>query len=984
MTKRWTLVADLQRCVGCDACTVACKQEHDLPVGLTWNPVFTIGPVGAFPNLSACHLPRPCMHCARPRCMDACSTGAIVKRDDGIVYVEKEGCNGCAVCVDACPYGAIAMNTARDVAEKCTFCMHRVSQGLQPACVESCVGKALFFGDAQDPSDRVYHLLRDQAHRVFTLWPELNTGPSVVYLKAKNYTGEIPRDVLRQRQPHPTVSPVEWMPPSFPKRQEGEDIVVRTACLDCHSRCGALVHVKDGVVLKVEGNPEHPLSRGIMCAKGSAVRQVLYHPERLNYPLKRTRPKGDPDPGWQRITWDEALGTIARKLLGYKEEFGAESVCFGHGTGRETVQHCARMTNTFGTPNRTGVTNLCTGPQSSAARAVWGAALHGFEADFARARCIVLWGFNPSHSAPAQAQHILDAMEKGAKLIVVDPVFTPLASKADLWLPLRPGSDGALALAWMNVIVQEELYDREFISKWSNGPFLIRGDNARPLTEADVVPGGDALRFLVWDVKRQRAAPCDTPGVEPALSGSFQVGNIACRTAWDHFTDRLTDYSPETVSEVTWIPTETIREAARAYARARPAAVGLMLGPSQHSNGFQNNLALNQLIGLCGNMDVPGGNVDWQGGFARWFAIGWPALEKLPPEQPEKRLGAKEFPFLSAGILACAHYTKVWEAILTGSPYPVKAMVTVASNILAAVENPREAREALEKLEFLVVMDYFMTPTGELADIVLPAAHWTERDTLSEADSKNFITARPRCVDPMYERWPDEKFYNELAKRLGLADLWWENVEAILNWELRQFGIDWEEMKQRYIIEVPKGYRSYEKGGFRTPTKKVELYSTTLAGMGFDALPYYDEPFYSPIRDPEMAREYPLVLTAGGRLAGYYHSAYRNIPWLRELAPDPQLNIHPQTAATLGIKEGDWAWVETVMGRVRQKAHLNSGLDPRVVQVYHGWWQGHADPGEEGYGWDGSNANLLIDNKHNDPYVGAPDMRATLCKVYRA
>ncbi len=983
MTKQLTMVVDLQRCVGCDACTVACKQEHDLPVGITWNPVLTAGPVGSFPNISACYFPKQCMHCSSAPCIDACPTRAIVKDERGIVHINREDCDGCALCVDACPYDAVSMNSLTGLAEKCTFCSHRVAKGLQPACVQSCVGKAMFFGDPEDPSDRVYHLLKEQAGRAFRLWPELKTGPSVVYLRAKNYQGEIPRDVLRQRPSGAVAVPVKWMPPAWP-RQEEADKVVRTACLDCHSRCGALVHVTDGVVTKVEGNPEHPLSRGIMCAKGNAVRQILYHPERVNYPLKRTRPKGDPDPGWQQISWDEALDTISQKLLGYKAEFGAESVCFGFGTGRETNQYCFRITNTFGTPNRTGVTNLCTAPQSAAARVVWGGGLHGIEPEFAEAQCIVLWGYNPFNSIPIHAQHILDAQEKGAKLIVVDPVFTPLASKADAWLPLRPGSDGALALAWMNVIVQEELYDRGFITKWSNGPFLVRGDNGKLLTEEDLIQGGDGQKFMVWDEEQGRVRPYDAPDVTPALNGSFQVGNIPCRTAWDHFTDRLTDYAPEAVSDVTWIPVEQIKETARAYAKARHAALGIHLGISHHTNGFQNNLAVNQLIGICGNLDVEGGNVDWPVGISRWFAMGWPALEALPPGQAEKRLGAKEAPLLSGGVFACAHYTKVWEAILTGKPYPVKGMVLVATNPILSVENSKEARQALEKLEFLAVMDYFMTPTGQLADIVLPAAHWTERDNLSEEVCRNFITARPRSIDPMFQRWPDEKFYNELAKRLGLEKSWWKDVEEILNWELSEFGITWEEMKEKYIIEVPKKYRSYEENGFRTPTKRVELYNTTLGRLGFDSLPYYEEPFYSPLRAPEMAREYPLILTASGRVTGYYHSAYRNIPWLRELTQGPQMSLHPRTAASLGVREGDWVWIETNMGRIKQQAHLNEGINPRVVQVPHGWWQGCKELGEDGYGWDSANVNVLIDNKHNDPYTGTPDMRGTLCKVYKA
>jgi len=976
------MVIDLQRCVACHACTAACKQEHDLPLGMNWNPVLTVGPVGSYPNLSACYVPKPCMQCRDAPCIESCPTDGLKRRTDGIVELEQDECTGCNACVDACPYGAITMNPLTGLAEKCTFCMHRVDQGLKPACVLTCVGKAMFFGNAADPADPVARLLEEQSARAFRLWPELNTGASVVYLKAKNHSADIPRSILAQQTANP-IRNVDWMPKAWPRHEDGADRVVKTACLDCHSRCGALVHIKDEKVVKVEGNPDHPLSRGIMCAKGNAARQVIYHPERCNYPVKRTRPKGDADPGWQRITWEEALATISSKLLDYKARFGAESVCFGFGTGRETNQYSFRITNTFGTPNRTGVTNVCTGPQTAAARLVWGGGLHGIEPDFAHTKCVVLWGFNPSHSFPAQAQHILDAQEKGAKLIVVDPVFTPLASKADLWLPIRPGTDGAMALAWMNVIVDEDLYDKQFITQWSNGPFLVRSDDGKLLTAADLAPDGDPKKHIVWDETGQRAVASDAPGIRAALLGSFEVNGIACRTAWQHFTERLSQYSAEAVSSIVRVPAELIRTAARTYARAKPAALGMHLGPTQHSNGFQNNIALNQLVGLCGNIDVVGGNVDWNVGISRWFAMGWPALDKLPPGMAEKRLGSQGAPLLSSGVFACAHYTEVWKAILTQEPYPVKAMVLVATNPVVSVENSKAARQAFEKLEFLVVMDYFTTPTAELADIVLPAAHWTERENLSEEICKNFITARQRSIEPLYERWQDEKFYNELAKRLGLADLWWKDVEEILNWELEQFGLTWQQMKEKYIFEVPKTYRAYEAAGFRTPTKRFEVYSTTLKAMGFDAFPYFEEPRSRRGVQSELAQGFPLVLTISGRIPGYYHSAYRTIPWLRELAPDPLLSIHPSTAKSLGINEGEWITVETQMGRVKQKAHLTEGVDPGVVQAYHGWWQGCKELGIAAYGWDSANANVLVDNGRNDPYTGTPDLRSTPCRIVK-
>jgi len=321
---------------------------------------------------------------------------------------------------------------------------------------------------------------------------------------------------------------------------------------------------------------------------------------------------------------------------------------------------------------------------------------------------------------------------------------------------------------------------------------------------------------------------------------------------------------------------------------------------------------------------------------------------------------------------------------MTGKPYPVKAVHLHGSNPVVTRANAKEVYKALRQVEFLVVADLFMTPTAELADIVLPVATWLEINHVAEAWKRHgYVFARQKVIE-VDECWSDHKIFNELGKRMGQEGYWWDTVEGGLNYILEPSGLTWEQFKQKGYIKGEMEYRKYEKKGFSTPTRKVELYSTILEGWGYDPLPQYKEPPESPVSTPELLKEYPYILTTGRRSPVFFHSANRMIPWLREIHPDPIVEIHPEMAKKHGIKDGDWVFVESPRGKVKQRARLTQGIDPRVVAAEHGWW--FPEIATPDHGWDISNVNILTDNdlEKNDATVGANNLRALLCKIYLA
>ncbi|MBU0515601.1 MAG: molybdopterin-dependent oxidoreductase [Proteobacteria bacterium] len=688
----------------------------------------------------------------------------------------------------------------------------------------------------------------------------------------------------------------------------GELKKVRTTCRSCHGGCGVIAHVKDGRLVKVEGDPESPISHGTLCSKCLAMTQLVYHPDRILHPMKKGRS------GWERIGWDEALDTVIEKFNQVIDEFGAESIVIGQGTGRDYESHLYRFANQLGTPNVLTAGHMCYVSRVGATLitcgnlpvADWGG----------RPQCIVMWGCNPQWTNPDEHKGVdfWRAYKQGAKLIVIDPRRGFLAKKADLWLQLRPGTDGALALGFLRVIIEEDLFDQEFTANHVNG----------------------------WEVFRQM----------------------------------VMDQTLDRIEEITWVNKDLIRRAARLYAQTKPAALQWGVPTEQTNNCTDCTRLLTGLMALTGNLDAPGGNAFFVPPPVRSVSA-FSRHKDLSAEQRQKRLGGDQYKLASR--VAMISPKAAWDAILTGEPYPLKAGLLCGTNPVITRAKAGEAYAALKKLGFLAVIDFFLTPTAELADVFLPAGTWLEQNHVADNWKRHgYVLARQKAVE-VEECWQDHKIFMELGKRMGQE--WWDTVEDALDYLLEPSGLTWEEFKEKGWLKGEQKYYKYKENGFSTPTGKVELYSTVLEKWGHDPLPKYTEVPESPVSSPELIEKYPYILNAGLRTPTFFHSANRQIPWLREIRPDPIVEIHPDTAQKHGVQDGDWIHIESPRGRIKQRAKLNDGIDPRVIVAEHGWW--FPEIKDEGHGWDVSNINILTDNDPRtlDPVMASTNLRACLCNI---
>ncbi|MFC1868818.1 molybdopterin-dependent oxidoreductase [Thermodesulfobacteriota bacterium] len=705
---------------------------------------------------------------------------------------------------------------------------------------------------------------------------------------------------------------------------------MKSVCAPCHSNCGVLAHIKDGRVIKIEGDPTHPENEGSMCVRGLSFTQMLYHPDRIKYPMKRIGEKGEGK--WQRISWDEALDTIASKMGEAKEKYGPESVAFNFCDGpRGNMGPGWAFQTALGSPMLCGTdAHYCLRPQATASFVTFGpgnffTGHDGF--DFANSKCILIWGANLFESQPSKGKEIIKGLKNGAKIIAVDPRFTNLAAKADLWLQIRPATDGALALGMLSYIIEQELYDKEFVEKYCFG--------------------------------------------------------------FERLKERLKEYPVEKVSEITWVPAEDIRKAATMYATLKPGTLALYMGLAMNTNSMQAMRAIHMLIALTGNIDVKGGHLLFDEAQKPMKGEMHPNLF-LSREEMAKAPGVKERPMFygyDALIFSHSHPPSFFDMLIDGKPYKIRVLLSVNDPVMG-LQDTRKVRKAIKNVDFFVDVDFFLSPTAELADIVLPAATYLERDRVWSFFYHNFYSVSGKAIEPVEECRDEVEIFIELAKRLGLElPIPMKSVHELNDWLLSPTGMTFDEVRAKDIVHVPFEYRKYEKKDYRFPTEtgKIELYSMHFEKYGYDPLPYFEEPPQSPYSTPELFKEYPLILISGSRTNCFYHGLGRQIPWLRELYPEPTMEIHPDTAEKMGICDGDWVWIETSQkkGRIKQKAELTLGIHPKVVHARSHWWF----PEKKGEAEDActeSNINTIMSmSGPYDSISGTTVVRGCLCKIYK-
>jgi len=733
-------------------------------------------------------------------------------------------------------------------------------------------------------------------------------------------------------------------------------------CGLCIARCGTIATVENGRFTRLDPDPAHPTGAAL-CAKGRAAPEIVYAKDRLTKPLERTRPKGDPDAGWREIAWDDALKRIAVQMQHIAREHGPEFFAFSMSSPSTTAigdgaPFIRRLMNAYGTPNLVHALEVCGWGRGGATKFAWGVGSvatgggGGAMADIENAGCIILWGYNPSSTRLTHATATLAAQKRGAKLIVIDPRQAGLANKADVWLRVRPGSDGALALGLANVMIERGWYDRDFIRDWTNGPLLVRADTGRLLRASELGTGGEAGAYVAWDANAARPVSFDprigryeTVTTDLAIDGEHQIamvqGNVACRPVFECFAALCRKYPPSRIEAACWVSQDQLEEAARLVWHARPTAYYAWSGHEQHDNTTETARAISLLYALTGSFDQRGGNVILP-------AVPGAAIsgEDLPSaKRMAPAIGAAERPLGPAGANNVSPQD-FYRAILEGVPYRPRGLLGFGTNLLLAHADPRRGREALSRLEFYAHADLFMSPTAELADIVLPVASCFERESLRlgfeiSAGAQSLVQYRQAVVPAIGEARSDTEVIFDLARRLGLDQQFWNgDIEAAYRHQLTPSGLTLERLKAEPAgIQMPltpvysKHARPDAKGvtrGFGTPSRKVEFWSETLQDHGYSPLPDFVETRTSPFTRPDLAGRFPLVLTCA-KPTVFCQTQHRSLPSLRQRSMDPEVEVHPDAAAARGLVEGAWIRLETPSGAMRARLRLNPTLDPRVV-----------------------------------------------------
>jgi anaerobic selenocysteine-containing dehydrogenase len=528
-----------------------------------------------------------------------------------------------------------------------------------------------------------------------------------------------------------------------------------------------------------------------------------------------------------------------------------------------------------------------------------------------KSKCIIVWGQNMDNSRQTIAQKIYDAIDAGTleTVIVIDPKHVPMADKG-MHFRIRPGTDTALMLAMMNVIIEEKLYDQKFLDEYCSG--------------------------------------------------------------FDKLVEHVKKYPPEKVEEITWIKADDIRKIARLFATSKPAAnVPGTCSIDQHINGFQGNRAMAILQIITGNVDIPGS----------WVTLPFIRLGDLRVPEVDEPIGAESHPLFRSFWGRTSPYGQQMlfaDAVLDEKPYAIKMLIVNGGNPALTLPDSKRIQKAMDALDFMVVMDPFMTETAEHADIVLPACTFMEKSGVGYVYGVNtgipYAMIRKKVIDPVGESRPDWKIWTDLGRRLGYEEYFpWNTDEEVVDFFLAPSGLTREQLEKEHpegMFYIPDEEK-YQSGVYRTPSNKIEIYSETLAENGYDPIPEFVEPSQSPVSTPELAKEYPLILTTGARIPQYTHSQLRVVPSLRAEAPEPLAEMHAETAEKYGLAEGDMCYVETPKGQVKLKVHMIEELTPGIVSIPHGW------PGE-------ANANNLTSLDVRDPVTGYTEMKALLCRIKKA
>lgn len=711
----------------------------------------------------------------------------------------------------------------------------------------------------------------------------------------------------------------------------------RTICQSCDIACSVVTEVEKGRVVRVRSS-DNPIFKDNICMKGIIAPKGLANPNRIMHPLKRVGERGSGK--WEEVSWEDAFADIGARLKHIIAEHGPEAwavstsqwnTATDHGLGRRIMNH-------IGSPNWTSGVALCAGNTAAVNRFTYGWFPIG---DFQNTKCIVLMGHNPRrHSWTPMYTWIRQAQARGAKLIVMDPRRSSNAERSDIWLPLKVGSDAAMMFGWLKVIIDEKLYDRQFVEQWTIG---------------------------FEDLKR-----------------------------------RVDEFPLERVAKLTGCDPEMIAKAARMYATQGPSVIPWTPITDMQRNSTSAIRLQTILRSICGYIDVPGGEMlqGFNPDIINESAIEMHHV--LPDEQKAKQLGSDKHPAFTyrgqerfreptqrvwgqeyANLVMGCHMTPpsaLFRAMAGEGPYPVKAFFFLGNNPLMSYANMHLILRAMMNQDLIVAHEQFMTPSAQLADYVLPADSWLERPWMMDSFGwMSTVRTSEKSMEPPGQCRSTFAFWKMLASALDRPEIVpWDTLEDFYDYRLEKLGVSWEEFVATTDVHFgPPQFRKYQKTGFATPTGKVELASTALEELGFDPLPYFRE-------DPPTDQDYPLKLFTGVREDGFFQTGHRHIEEMRKRHPEPLMFVSPATAQAYKLEEGEWVEVENALAKISIKTAIKDAMPDGLIRIPHGWWKPEMRQGAGHLSGALKYADAQLcrdDDDYLDQEQGIPHLKGIACRI---
>lgn len=712
---------------------------------------------------------------------------------------------------------------------------------------------------------------------------------------------------------------------------------IRTVCApNCVNSCAHLVSVKDDRIVKVEPGefPDPRYNR--ICLKGiSNAMQRTYSPDRVKYPMMRVGERGEGK--WKRISWDEAYDYLAKKITEIQSKYGDGAMSWMSMTGDY---------GTFGQMIARRISNVMKGTQISHLGIMGDLASNvGFLPatgmlqdahpwpDLMNSKLAIFFACNYAETSLNDTRFIWDAKENGMKLVVVDPRFSNTAAKADQWIALRPGTDAALMLGMMNVILSKNLHDKAFLNENTTGPYLVRSDNGQMLHQKDI-NGGDSNEYMVIDAASGAVRPRGT--LPHALSGKAEVtladgSKVVCRTAWDLIADYIAEWTPQRASEVSEVPVNVITQLAIDYATTKPAAIRISQGTNRYWQGHQGFRNAILLGALCGMHGKPGGGVSWAGG----------TLFKIIATAPASWLNPRQDEGYEQKTVVGSH---MFEKFPKDEPWPIRGVWFNHYNYGTQIPNyNRFIKDIAPRLELIVVNEQLMNDATTYADVVLPACSWYEQEAeLVTSWSNYYMQVRNQCIKPMWEAKQDYDIYKEISERMGYGKYWGpikDSLNEVIDGlgEERMRNIDKKELWETGVTSAlfPDDFIPFADQKYFTPSGKLEIYLDFLHELG-ESLPVYVEPIESN-RKPK-AKKYPLTFMNVHNVFTV-HSQHATLPWIMEVNPEPRVDISQADAAKRSIKDGDMVKVFNDRGHVVLRARVTEGIKEGCVNIYEGYWK---------------------------------------------